>query len=254
MANDYTHDAPAMGKVLVVDDEAGIRDLIMTTLASATPFNVSWAANGVDALAVARRELPDLVLLDVNIPEPDGVEVCRQIKSGADTGGATVVMLSAMTDAKSRAKAMASGADLYLTKPFSPKSLIVLVRVVMENGGAISTEDEAEALVPQLAIVPDQPHAGDRSEGAQLELYARDLSAALEHERGLRADVDNRVRELEALNKLFMQHMDAQVASLSVYPLVVEQLRAMANQIESLYDSLAELPSLPGVAVPGRAA
>ena len=51
-----------------------------------------------------------------------------------------------------------------------------------------------------------------------------------------------------------MQHMDAQVASLSVYPLVVEQLRAMATQIESLYDSLAELPSVPGIAAPSRAA
>ena len=167
MANDYTHDAPAMGKVLVVDDEAGIRDLIMTTLASATSYNVTWAANGIDALAVARRKLPDLVLLDVNISEPDGVEICRQIKAGADTGGATVVMLSAMTDPKSRAKAMASGADLYLTKPFSPKSLIELVREVMENGGVVSTEDETKAPAPQLAVVPAPPHAGDRSEGAQ---------------------------------------------------------------------------------------
>jgi hypothetical protein len=132
--------------------------------------------------------------------------------------------------------------------------LIVLVREVMQNGGVISTADEADTPEPAPIIELDQPQAGDRSEGAQLELYARDLSETLEEERALRADVDNRVRELEALNKLFMQHLDAQVASLSVYPLIVDQLRAMANQIEALYDSVAELPSMPGVERPSQAA
>lgn len=113
-------------KVLIVDDEASLRRLVSATLGGGD-YTVLEAHDGEQALAVARRERPNLILLDVQMPGLDGIEVCRQIKSDAELRHALVVMLTAQTQADIHRRATSAGADSFLTKPFSPLQLLDIV-------------------------------------------------------------------------------------------------------------------------------
>ena len=114
-------------ELLVVDDDPFIRRLITTTLEHVAQFELLEACDGNEALALAERHRPQIVLLDVDIPGIDGIEVCRALRADARTCDATVVMLTAAHDGEIEARAGAAGADLFLTKPFSPLDLLRLV-------------------------------------------------------------------------------------------------------------------------------
>jgi two-component system chemotaxis response regulator CheY len=113
--------------VLVVDDDPFIRRLIATTLEDVAEFEIHEAANGIDALEVARRQRPSLVFLDIDMPGIDGIEACRQLRADRATSATTIVMLTAADGDAIQREAAAAGADLYLTKPFSPLDLLRLV-------------------------------------------------------------------------------------------------------------------------------
>ncbi|HWF24003.1 MAG TPA: response regulator [Solirubrobacteraceae bacterium] len=113
--------------VLVVDDDPFIRKLITTTLEDVAKFHLHEAADGVEAVEVARRELPALVFLDIDMPRMNGFEACRRLRSDDTTSGATIVMLTAAHGEGVRREAEEAGADLFLTKPFSPLDLLRLV-------------------------------------------------------------------------------------------------------------------------------
>jgi CheY-like chemotaxis protein len=113
--------------VLVVDDDPFIRKLIATTLEDVVEFELHEAADGAEALEVAQRERPTLVFLDVDVPVLDGIEACRQLRSLEATEHATIVMLTAAHGDSVERSAEEAGADLFLTKPFSPLELLRLV-------------------------------------------------------------------------------------------------------------------------------
>ena len=113
--------------VLVVDDDPFVRKLIATTLEDVAEFELHEAADGVEALTVALRERPSLVFLDVDMPRLDGIEACRRMRADDASGGATIVMLTAAHGESVERQAEAAGADLFLTKPFSPLELLRLV-------------------------------------------------------------------------------------------------------------------------------
>jgi CheY-like chemotaxis protein len=113
--------------VLIVDDDPFIRKLIATTLEDVTEFELHEAADGVEAIIVAQRERPTLVFLDVDMPEMNGIEACRQLREHPDTNGTTIVMLTAAHGDGVERSAEEAGADLFLTKPFSPLDLLRLV-------------------------------------------------------------------------------------------------------------------------------
>ena len=115
------------GELLVVDDDPLIRRLVTTTLEDVSRFRLLEAQDGEQALALADRHRPQVVLLDVNIPGIDGIEVCRALRANPRTSGATIVMLTAAHGDLVEAQAEAAGADLFLTKPFSPLELLRLV-------------------------------------------------------------------------------------------------------------------------------
>jgi CheY-like chemotaxis protein len=116
-----------MSGVLVVDDDPFIRKLIATTLEDVAHFELHEAGDGNEALTRARAERPALVFLDVDMPGLDGIEVCRRLRGHADTSGATIVMLTAAHGDGVEREAEEAGADLFLTKPFSPLELLRLV-------------------------------------------------------------------------------------------------------------------------------
>ena len=113
--------------VLIVDDDQFIRKLIATTLEDVAEFELHEAADGVEALEVARETHPSLVFLDVDMPRLNGIETCRQLRQDDVTAGATIVMLTASHADSVETDAEQAGADLFLTKPFSPLDLLRLV-------------------------------------------------------------------------------------------------------------------------------
>jgi two-component system chemotaxis response regulator CheY len=116
-----------MRGVLVVDDDPFIRRLIATTLEDVSEFELHEAADGVEALEVARREQPSLVFLDVDMPRLDGIETCRRLRADDRTTATTIVMVTAAAGDRVERMAEDAGADLFLTKPFSPLELLRLV-------------------------------------------------------------------------------------------------------------------------------
>ena len=121
-----------MPSVLIVDDDPFIRRLIATTLEDVAGFELAEAGDGIEAMEVAARESPELVFLDIDMPELDGLEACRRLRAAPGTADATIVMLTAAAGDIAERDAEGAGADLFLTKPFSP---LELLRLVHDLGG-----------------------------------------------------------------------------------------------------------------------
>jgi DNA-binding response OmpR family regulator len=119
-----------MAKVLIADDQANMRQLVRLTLETGR-FQIFEAPDGDSALAVARREQPDLVFLDWTMPGLPGVEVCRALRDDPAHDGMRIVMLTARSQREDRETARAVGVDDYITKPFSPIELLEKVRDVL---------------------------------------------------------------------------------------------------------------------------
>ena len=115
--------------ILVVDDEPKIVKLARDYLEQAG-YRVQSADNGKDALAVYRQGHPDLVVLDLNLPEQDGLEVCRALRRASDV---PIIMLTARIEETDRLIGLELGADDYITKPFSPRELVARVRAVLRR-------------------------------------------------------------------------------------------------------------------------
>ena len=119
----------ARAKVLVVDDERPLVELVSSYL-EREGFSVLRAFDGKQALELVRSASPDLVVLDIMLPEIDGLEVCRQLRLFSD---AYVLMLTARTEEIDRVIGLSVGADDYLTKPFSPRELVARVRAMLRR-------------------------------------------------------------------------------------------------------------------------
>jgi two-component system chemotaxis response regulator CheY len=113
--------------ILIVDDDPLIRKLITTTLQDVAGFDLQEAGDGLAALEAASTSRPDIVFLDYDMPRLNGIETCRRLRSDPTTAGATIIMLTAMSDSPAHERAVDAGADLFLTKPFSPLRLLRLV-------------------------------------------------------------------------------------------------------------------------------
>jgi DNA-binding response OmpR family regulator len=136
--------------ILVTDDEERLRELLRGYLVQAG-FAVLLAADGNQALELARTHRPDLIILDLMLPGIDGLDVCRQLRTFSD---AYVLMLTARAEEIDRVVGLEVGADDYLTKPFSPRELVARVRAMLRRprGGGSQAEqpgatDEPQALV-----------------------------------------------------------------------------------------------------------
>ena len=113
-----------MKKILLVDDNAEVLALLGATLAGDTRYTILVAHDGADAVEVAIRERPDLILLDVLMPALNGFEVCVALKANPTLASTKIVMLTAQSQNYDRARGLAVGADGYFTKPFSPAALL----------------------------------------------------------------------------------------------------------------------------------
>ena len=113
--------------ILIVDDDESIRRLIATTLEDVSGYRMSEAGDGEEAVRRARDVQPSIVFLDIDMPRLNGIETCRRLKSEPVTADATIVMLTGDSEQGAELEARRAGADLFLTKPFSPLHLLRLV-------------------------------------------------------------------------------------------------------------------------------
>jgi two-component system, OmpR family, phosphate regulon response regulator PhoB len=118
--------------VLIVEDEPGIAEMLRYNLESAG-LEAGLAVDGDEALVSIAERLPDLVLLDWMLPGTSGIEVCRQLRRKRETHNVPVIMLTARGEEADRVRGLDSGADDYVTKPFSPTELVARVRAVMRR-------------------------------------------------------------------------------------------------------------------------
>src|SRR5438093_1351030 len=118
-----------MKTILVVDDEPSIAQIAGDYLRHGG-FGVITASNGVDALALARAQRPDLIVLDLGLPRMDGVEVAKTLRR---EGNVPIIMLTARIEESDRLAGLELGADDYMTKPFSPRELVARVRSVLRR-------------------------------------------------------------------------------------------------------------------------
>jgi two-component system alkaline phosphatase synthesis response regulator PhoP len=118
-------------RVLVCDDEEVLRKLVRATLAGGDRYEITEACDGDEALAMARSEHPELILLDVMMPGRSGTDVLAEIRRDPATSGTPVIVLTARAQASDRKAALNGGADRYLTKPFSPHALAALVEELL---------------------------------------------------------------------------------------------------------------------------
>jgi two-component system phosphate regulon response regulator PhoB len=118
--------------ILVVEDEAALVTLLRYNL-EREGFRVAAAADGEEALLLAREEKPDLVLLDWMLPLLSGIEVCRQLRRMTETRSVPIIMLTARGEEGDKLRGLDSGADDYITKPFSPSELVARIRAVMRR-------------------------------------------------------------------------------------------------------------------------
>jgi len=144
-------------KVLIVDDEADIVEFVQYNLRKERYETLS-AADGPRALAVARQQRPDLILLDLMLPGLDGLEVCRNLKSGRDTAHIPIIMLTAKGDESDVVAGLELGADDYVAKPFSMRLLLARVRAVLRRAGIQTGTDATTLLRAGELEIDDERH------------------------------------------------------------------------------------------------
>jgi two-component system phosphate regulon response regulator PhoB len=132
-------------RILVVDDEQDLVDLITYNL-QRNGYDALTASNGAEALEVAQREMPDLVILDLMLPEIDGTEVARRLKSDPRTAVIPIIMLTAKSEETDVVVGLTLGADDYITKPFSPKILLARLNTVLRRIDGVQPVEDAGLL------------------------------------------------------------------------------------------------------------
>jgi two-component system phosphate regulon response regulator PhoB len=137
-----------------VEDEEDLRELLVYNLGR-EGFKVTATASGLEGLRLAREQDPDLLLLDLMLPDVDGLEVCRRIRKDALTSALPILMLTAKGEETDKVLGLGLGADDYVTKPFGPAELVARVRAVLRRGRARPVEEGPPERVVREGLVVD---------------------------------------------------------------------------------------------------
>jgi len=137
--------------ILIVEDDDDIRELVSHSL-SREGFSVRGAPTGIEALNSVKSASPDLIILDLMLPDIDGLEVCRRLKADVSTQTIPIVMLTAKTEDTDIVVGLELGADDYVTKPFSPRVLVARLKNVLRRREAAADKAGEEIVVDELVI------------------------------------------------------------------------------------------------------
>jgi DNA-binding response OmpR family regulator len=159
-------------KILIVEDDHNIVELLTYNLEQ-EGYDVHVALDGADALQRAAADAPDLIILDLLLPEIDGLEVCRLLKRNRQTAAIPVIMLTAKSEEIDRIVGFELGADDYIAKPFSPREVVLRVRAVLRRMTSRTNEPSNQIEVHGLTINLDK-HLVRSAEG-EIDLTATEL-------------------------------------------------------------------------------
>jgi two-component system phosphate regulon response regulator PhoB len=190
-------------KILVVDDEPDLLELIDTNL-TAAGFDVVLTSNGADALEQARHLAPQLILLDVMLPEMDGLEICKVLRRDPATQSIPIVMLTARAGEIDRVLGLELGADDYVTKPFSMRELVLRVKKLLDRHPSQQPQ-EAQAGQIQLGglhIDKSRHRASFRGRPLDLTLTEFKLAALLAERRGRVQSREQLLRDVWGYNSM----------------------------------------------------
>jgi len=168
-------DRESKEKILIVEDEADIRELIAFNL-DLCGYEVLKASDGQEGLEKAKKEAPDLILLDLMLPGIDGFEVCRNIRSREDIKNCPIIMLTARTEEENIVKGLDMGADDYITKPFSPQVLVARVKAVLRRRGVVKTKGATRKMIQVMDIEIDTARHVVKAGGKPVALSATEFT------------------------------------------------------------------------------
>ncbi len=166
------------GEVLIVEDEADLAELVAFNLRQ-DGYETRTASSGREALAKVQQQRPDIVVLDVMLPDISGLEVCRQLRQQRETEMLPVIMLTARTEEVDRVMGFEVGADDYMGKPFSPRELVLRVGAILRRANPPATTESEEAIHVGEMII-DTPRHEVRVRGQRAGLTALEFRLLLD--------------------------------------------------------------------------
>ena len=138
-------DTVSSKRILVVEDEKDVVDLLRLNLRKAGGFTIVSASDGATGLATARDAKPDLIILDLMLPKMSGLEVCKILKTDPGTRQIPVLMLTAKAEEIDRIVGLELGADDYVVKPFSPREIVLRIKAILRRGSGEQTDEQLSA-------------------------------------------------------------------------------------------------------------
>ncbi len=174
--------SPAKRKILIIEDEPDVVEMLQRQLDRAGNYKTISAPDGSSGINEAREQMPDLIVLDLMLPRLSGLEVCRLLKTDSATRQIPIIMLTAKAEEVDRIVGLEFGADDYVTKPFSPREVVLRIGAILRrgNGGAV------EKTISAGEIVIDTERYDVRIGGKAVDLTAIEfkLLSMLMHRRG----------------------------------------------------------------------
>ena len=224
-------------RVLVVDDEPHVRELLVATLAD--EYSVKEAGNGKEALRMALRWKPDLILLDVILPQMDGFRVCQKLRASPSTSSIPVIFITAKRTEGDAERGLEVGGHDYFVKPFKPHLLLQRVHEMLNS----PSPSESLVMWSEKDVPPE------RTSLEQVRLYALDLKRLYQEERRIREELEEtnrkleqRLRELQALNRLFQEHLAQRLVVVEAYREVLEGVERLAREMSTLVECARSQP------------
>jgi two-component system phosphate regulon response regulator PhoB len=155
-------EAAAGKKILIVEDERDVLDLLTLNLRKAGGFIISTASDGAAGLQKARTEKPAFIILDLMLPKMPGLEVCKILKTDPGTRHIPIMMLTAKAEEIDRIVGLEFGADDYVTKPFSPREVVLRIKAILRRGRGESDEETVTAGAITIDPVRHQVSVGGK--------------------------------------------------------------------------------------------
>ena len=143
-------------RILIIEDEQDVVDMLTLALSKAGGFSVTTAADGASGLRQARAELPALIILDLMLPKMPGLEVCKVLKGETATRHIPIIMLTAKAEEIDRIVGLEVGADDYVTKPFSPREIVLRMKAILRRGKGEVVEEKLT--VGPITVDPARHH------------------------------------------------------------------------------------------------
>lgn len=164
----------AFGTILIIEDDENIQELLRFNLQS-NGYDVLCASDGLAGVALARDNIPDLILLDLMLPKMDGLDVCRAVKSDSAISGVPIIMLTAKGSETDKVLGLELGADDYLTKPFSIRELMARIKVVLRRNTKETESVEPGKLISIDSLIIDVEKHVVHRDGEEFQLTLKEF-------------------------------------------------------------------------------